>query len=832
MKQLYLFCIALLCAGTSTFAQPVTTANPILFVTQTPVNGFTSITQTFSNHNPWIDNAPRGGDLMIRYPDGTLRNLTREAGYGDSSVEQRGNAIAVRQPCVHWSGTKALFSMVIGAPVKQFDYPTNYWQIYEVSGLGKNEKVTITKFAGQPEKYNNISPVYGSDNSVIFTSDMPVGGIAHLYPQLDEYESARVVSGLWKITPTGEVMMIQHSPSGSFYPIVDSYGRILYTRWDHLQRDQQADADRRERKAGQQATYGTITYLDESKDATPQVADTEIFPEPRDSSSPDYSSDLSLHTFNQFFPWEINQDGTEEETVNHVGRHEFGGTYTDGSFRNDPNLNYVFQKSYVKNKISFFGDGGSFHLREDPNAPGTYYCTNAREFGRETAGQILKFTGAIGDNPEDMEVVELTHRATGSSAEEGQTPNPNHSGHYRTPLPMSDGQLIVSHTPSPYANKNLGQTENPKIRYNFRLKTMKQTMIDGVPYFVADKSLTGGIVRSTSYYNGNDYIISRTDTLWELDPVEVKATAVPPLKRENAIPAIEQQVFDETGVDPSKLRAWMKEKKLALIVSRDVTTRDRADNTQPFNLRVPEGGTETIGKQGKVYDVKYMEIFQGDMLRGMGGTANPRAGRRVLARPMHQPEAKNPPVTGAPSGGSVKIGKDGSVASFVPAQRATTWQLSDAAGKGVVRERYWISFQPGEIRTCNSCHGVNKQDQAGMPPPQNKPEALRELLTYWKSQVASSAVNNTPENSLVLGQNYPNPSNTSMTIEYAIPARSLVKIKIYDNAGKEVTTLVSETKEAGEYKVKCNTAKFPSGVYYYKIECGGVSKTKEFTVVR
>ena len=71
-----------------------------------------------------------------------------------------------------------------------------------------------------------------------------------------------------------------------------------------------------------------------------------------------------------------------------------------------------------------------------------------------------------------------------------------------------------------------------------------------------------------------------------------------------------------------------------------------------------------------------------------------------------------------------------------------------------------------------------------------------------------------------------------MTIEYAIPARSLGKRKIYDNAGKELTTLLSENKEAGEYKVKCNTAKFPSGVYYYKLDCGTLSKTKEFTVVR
>ena len=34
---------------------------------------------------------------------------------------------------------------------------------------------------------------------------------------------------------------MQHAPSGSFNPIVDSFGRVLYTRWDHLQRDQQAE---------------------------------------------------------------------------------------------------------------------------------------------------------------------------------------------------------------------------------------------------------------------------------------------------------------------------------------------------------------------------------------------------------------------------------------------------------------------------------------------------------------------------------------------------------------------------------------------------------------
>ncbi len=49
-----------------------------------------------------MNNAPRGGDMMILYPDGTLRNLTREAGYGDSNEIQGKNSIAVRQPLFAW----------------------------------------------------------------------------------------------------------------------------------------------------------------------------------------------------------------------------------------------------------------------------------------------------------------------------------------------------------------------------------------------------------------------------------------------------------------------------------------------------------------------------------------------------------------------------------------------------------------------------------------------------------------------------------------------------------------------------------------------------------
>jgi hypothetical protein len=81
----------------------------------------------------------------------------------------------------------------------------------------------------------------------------------------------------------------------------------------------------------------------------------------------------------------------------------------------------------------------------------------------------------------------------------------------------------------------------------------------------------------------------------------------------------------------------------------------------------------------------------------------------------------------------VKLAADGSSAAFVPARRAMTWQLTDTNGAAVVRERNWITLQPGEIRTCASCHGLNSQNQAGQGEPVNKPEALRSLMQFWKT---------------------------------------------------------------------------------------------------
>lgn len=683
--------------------------NAVLFVTQVPVGGMSTVAAVFGNHQTQPGQAPRGGDLVLRYPDGSLRFLTAEAGYGDAGM-QGANAIAVREPCVHWSGAKALFSMLVGAPTQQYQVVHKFWQIYEVTGLAPGETASIRKIAGQPANFNNVSPIYATDGRILFASDRPRSGAAHHYPQHDEYESAPIVAGIYGLDEdSGELTLLEHAPSGVTSLSLDSFGRVIFTKWDHLQRDQQGDAP------GTSDLFKTFTWESEAADAptTTSLAGAEVFPEPRTMNDPAYSPALETHSFNHFLPWEMNEDGTAEETLNHIGRQELGGAFTEGSFTADPNLTYFTPPSLHANQLKIAGSAGLFHPREDPLVPGDFLLTYAQEFGTASGGTLLRLTGAPSINPEDMVLTAVSPFGPGIEV-------PQQTGYFRNPLPMSDGTLIAAHTLASGQVQNEGSGASPSWNYDFRLKRLEHQG----NFLVPAENLTAGIVKSLSWW-APDFLVTYAGPLWELDPVEVVARPVP-TPRVATLPAIEAGVFAQTGVDVDAFRQYLRDNELALIVTRNVTQRDRADRQQPFNLQVP-GGVASIAVPGQVYDVTHLQIFQADALRGRG--APPRPGRRVLARPMHEPGVSQAP--GAPAG-AVAVAADGSTAALVPARRALTWQLTDPNGSGVVRERNWISFQAGEIRVCGSCHGVNKLSQTGAGEPTNASLALFELLDAWK----------------------------------------------------------------------------------------------------
>jgi hypothetical protein len=725
MKIIFRFLPVLLFVNT-VYAQHISLPNPVMFVAQVPIpKDSSSITLVFSNHQADLIGAGRGSDLYIIYPDGTLKNLTESAGYGMSGL-QGANAISVREPSMHWDGKKAIFSMVRGAPSKQGEQAAYFWQLYEITGLGRNETPVITKVPNQPKNYNNVSPIYGTDDRIIFTSDRPKDGLAHLYPLLDERFLFPSTTGLWSLDPvSGDLFQMQVAPSGSFTPFIDSYGRVVFTRWDALQRDRLADHDARDTMG---PSYGTFNYSDESVKAVNTGSRKEIFPEPstgrRDLLQGTNSNGLQI---NQFFPWEVNEDGTSEEVLSHLGRHDLLDFF-QCAINDDPNVVdfHSFGSGRINsNKIAQF----ILQFTEDPLHPGLYYGTNLADIENvHSSGQIISLNAPPNLDPSAMALTYITDQASSHIRPENLPADSTASGHFRNPLPLTNGSILVSHTPVPFTDRNIGTRSHPVSRFEFRLRTLKKNG----DYWASDSFLTAGITKTVSYWDP-DTLVSYSGLLWEIDPIEVRARTRP-TKHLSILPNPEKQVFIEEGIDEQTFRSDMKQSNLALLVSRNVTHRDNADHQQPYFLKVHNSSTQSANASGKIYDIAHVQLYQADQIRGLtdGGTS-PIPGRRMLPQLMHDTAFTfNNPQSVVQH--SVLIESDGSFAAFVPPRRAITWSLIDSDLNAVVRERYWVTTQPGEIRVCASCHGTNDEALVNVDPaPQNKSQALRLLLQYWKT---------------------------------------------------------------------------------------------------
>ena len=83
-----------------------------------------------------------------------------------------------------------------------------------------------------------------------------------------------------------------------------------------------------------------------------------------------------------------------------------------------------------------------------------------------------------------------------------------------------------------------------------------------------------------------------------------------------------------------------------------------------------------------------------------------------------------------------------------------------------------------------------------------------------------------------LSQNYPNPFNPVTTIKYSLYTSSFVAIRIFDVLGRVIETLVSDDKKPGNYSIKFNAGKLPSGLYFCKMQAKNFEETKKLLLVK
>lgn len=88
-----------------------------------------------------------------------------------------------------------------------------------------------------------------------------------------------------------------------------------------------------------------------------------------------------------------------------------------------------------------------------------------------------------------------------------------------------------------------------------------------------------------------------------------------------------------------------------------------------------------------------------------------------------------------------------------------------------------------------------------------------------------------------LHQNYPNPFNPTTLINYSFSSASHVELKIYNQLGQEIQTLVDANQSIGHHRVEWdgrdrNGNRMPSGLYLYRLKTGSFVETRKMILLR
>jgi hypothetical protein len=157
-------------------------------------------------------------------------------------------------------------------------------------------------------------------------------------------------------------------------------------------------------------------------------------------------------------------------------------------------------------------------------------------------------------------------------------------------------------------------------------------------------------------------------------------------------------------------------------------------------------------------------------------------------------------------------------------QRFADRPNSFVAGHGTTNEPHDYSFVDSTLPAGRWHYRLRQLDLDGTP----------HFTEPIEIEIPTSVAEGEPTE-FELFQNYPNPFNPATIIRFTIPvgaghAPSL--LKVFDVLGREVATLVNETREPGEYSVLWKPENLAGGVYVYALQSGGKQKMKRLVFLK
>ena len=83
-----------------------------------------------------------------------------------------------------------------------------------------------------------------------------------------------------------------------------------------------------------------------------------------------------------------------------------------------------------------------------------------------------------------------------------------------------------------------------------------------------------------------------------------------------------------------------------------------------------------------------------------------------------------------------------------------------------------------------------------------------------------------------LSNSYPNPCCNMAVINYQIPRKGEVSLRVYDISGRLADVLIDGVLEPGYHSLRLDTKGYASGIYFYRLIAGGKTFTRKMIVVK
>jgi hypothetical protein len=122
-------------------------------------------------------------------------------------------------------------------------------------------------------------------------------------------------------------------------------------------------------------------------------------------------------------------------------------------------------------------------------------------------------------------------------------------------------------------------------------------------------------------------------------------------------------------------------------------------------------------------------------------------------------------------------------------------------------------------------------DEYSLETANRKPLTQQDVGPFAEDIVSLPEVNKTPE-SFILLYNYPNPFNSSTTLEYFFETHSYVKLEIFNVLGQKVATLLNGRQMAGTHQVQWHAGNMATGIYLAVLKTNDTTKTIKLVLMK